>query len=61
MVLGLIFALVFAMLCRDIFETHGIFLGMLIAGPSILFSFVAGIMVWHAKKAIYPSHGGKKG
>lgn len=61
MVLGLIFALIFAVLCRDFFETYGIFFGVLIAGPSILFSFIAGIMIWRVRKSIHPNHGGEKG
>ena len=61
MVLGIIFAIVFILLFRDIFETHGIFLGMLIAGPSVLFSFIAGIMIWRVRKPIHPNHRGENG
>lgn len=61
MLLGIVFALFLTLLCRDIFEAHGFFRGLLITGPAILFSFVAGIAIWIAGKRIHPNKGGKKG
>lgn len=60
MILGILFALVFTWLCRDIFEMHGMILGMVIAGPEILFAFFAGIAVSLAGKRIRKNYKGEK-
>lgn len=60
MILGILFALVLTWLCRDIFEMYGMVLGMVIAGPGILFAFFAGIIIWLAGKHIKKNYKGEK-